>query len=191
LTRRFPDIVNGIAELPNDSVIDGFEKSHAIVLYAFDLLMLQGKDVSLWTLQDRREQLRQLVPHLPDTIRYSETFNAPLREVVGAVRKHQLEGVVAKRASSPYRSGERGGDLLKWRANRGSSSSSAATCRMATHSTQCWSRILQGRDLIYAGSVRAGIPPEFRRAPLLQFEELRVTRCPFSNLPDRSEGRWG
>jgi hypothetical protein len=36
-----------------------------------------------------------------------------------AVRKHQLEGIVAKRAGSPYRSGERSPDYMKWRANRG------------------------------------------------------------------------
>jgi bifunctional non-homologous end joining protein LigD len=37
---------------------------------------------------------------------------------MGAVRKHQLEGIVAKRAGSPYRSGERSFDWIKWRANR-------------------------------------------------------------------------
>jgi hypothetical protein len=47
------------------------------------------------------------------------------------------------------------------------------------------------RDLMYAGSVRAGIPPEFRRVLLPRFEELRIARCLFVNLPDRSEGRWG
>lgn len=35
------------------------------------------------------------------------------------VRQHGLEGIVAKRAGSPYRSGDRCGDWLKWRADRG------------------------------------------------------------------------
>jgi bifunctional non-homologous end joining protein LigD len=78
-----------------------------------DLLMLHGKDVRLSTLEDRREQLRALVPSLPDTIRYSETFNVPLSEMTQAVRKHQLEGIIAKRLGSPYRSGERSADWLK------------------------------------------------------------------------------
>jgi bifunctional non-homologous end joining protein LigD len=60
-TRRFPDVVKGIAGLPGDTVIDGevvaldengrpsfnllqgFGNAQAIVLYAFDLLMLQGQ----------------------------------------------------------------------------------------------------------------------------------------------------
>src|SRR5207253_2243142 len=42
-----------------------------------------------------------------------------------------------------------------------------------------------------AGAVRAGIPSEFRRVLLPHFDELQITRCPFVDLPDRSEGRWG
>ena len=47
------------------------------------------------------------------------------------------------------------------------------------------------RELTYAASVRAGIAPELRRALLPHFEALRTARCPFVNLPDRGEGRWG
>jgi hypothetical protein len=45
------------------------------------------------------------------------------------------------------------------------------------------------RDLIYVGHIRAGIPTEFRRVLLPHLEELRIERCPFRNLPDRTEGR--
>ena len=90
-------MTKAIADLPNDTIIDGeivaldengkpsfnllqgFGDARAIVLYAFDLLMLRGKDVRLWRLEDRREQLREIIPALPDTIRYSETFNVPTR----------------------------------------------------------------------------------------------------------------
>jgi ATP-dependent DNA ligase len=37
--------------------------------------MLQGKDMRLWPLEERREQLREIILPLLDTIRYSETFN--------------------------------------------------------------------------------------------------------------------
>jgi len=70
-------------------------------------------------LDDRREHLRDMISTLPDTIRYSETFDAPLSELMREVKKHQLEGIVAKRAGSHYQSGERSADWLKWRANRG------------------------------------------------------------------------
>jgi ATP-dependent DNA ligase len=44
---------------------------------------------------------------------------------------------------------------------------------------------------MYAVSVRAGILSEFRRVLPPHLEQLRILRCPFVNLPDRSEGRWG
>jgi hypothetical protein len=88
-TRRFPAVVKGIAELPSDTVIDGeivaldehgkpsFNllqgfggEASSIVLYAFDLLMWQGKDVRLWPLEERCGQLREVVQQRPDTIRW-------------------------------------------------------------------------------------------------------------------------
>jgi bifunctional non-homologous end joining protein LigD len=47
------------------------------------------------------------------------------------------------------------------------------------------------RELMYAASVRAGIAPELRRALLAHLEAFRHMRCPFVNLPDKGEGRWG
>lgn len=76
------------------------------MLYTFDLLMLQGKDRRMWPLNDRLEQLREIIGPLPDTIRYSETFNVPLSELMRAVRKHQLEGIVAKCARPSWRIGQ-------------------------------------------------------------------------------------
>jgi ATP-dependent DNA ligase len=54
-----------------------------------------------------------------DTIRYSETFDVPLSDLMQAVKKHRLEGIVAKRAGSHYWSGERYGNWVKWQTDRG------------------------------------------------------------------------
>jgi bifunctional non-homologous end joining protein LigD len=69
--RRFPQVVKAIAQLPNDTIIDGeivaldehgkpsfnllqgLGKADEIVLYAFDLLMLGGRDVRGWPLGGR------------------------------------------------------------------------------------------------------------------------------------------
>ena len=202
-------MVKAIAELPNDTVIDGeivaldehdkpsfnllqgFGDAQAIVLYAFDLLMLHGKDVRLSTLEDGREQLRALVPNLPDTIRYSETFNVPLAELTRAVKKHQLEGIVAKRSGSPYRSGERSADWLKWRANRGQEFVIGGYIPNRDVLDSLLVGYYEGHKLMYAASVRAGIPAQYRGVLLTHLDELRIRGCPFANLPDRGEGRWG
>ena len=63
--------------------------------------MLRGKDVRLWPLDDRREQLRKIIQTLPDTIRYSETFDVPLSELMTAVKKHQVEGISRQAGQEP------------------------------------------------------------------------------------------
>ena len=207
--RRFPGMVKAVGELPSDTVIDGeivaldengrpsfdllqgMGDAQAIIFYAFDLLMLRGKDVRTWPLDDRREQLREIIQPLPDTIRYSETFNVPLTELMRAVRKHQLEGIIAKRAGSQYRSGERSTDWVKWRANRAQEFVIGGYIPNGDVLDSILVGYYEGRDLMYTASVRAGIPPEFRRVLLPHLEALRISRCPFVNLPDSGEGRWG
>ena len=161
------------------------------MLYAFDLLMVRGRGVRPWPLEDRREQLHEIVSTLPEVVRYSETFNVRLADLERAVREHRLEGIVAKRARSPYRSGERSGDWLKWRANRGQEFVIGGYIPIGSVVDSLLVGYYTGRDLRYAGSVRAGLPSEFRRVLLPHFEQLQIVRCPFVNLPDRAEGRWG
>ncbi len=72
-------------------------------LFAFDLLVLRGKDLIQEPLEKRRELLRRkVIPRLVESIRYSETLDGSAREVVEAVSEQGLEGVVAKRRYSRY-----------------------------------------------------------------------------------------
>jgi len=49
----------------------------------------------------------------------------------------------------------------------------------------------QGRQLRFAGKVRAGLTPHLRREILTRIAPLRVERCPFANLPSTTRGHWG
>ena len=46
-------------------------------------------------------------------------------------------------------------------------------------------------DLVYAGRIRAILSTEFPACTATAFRGISITRCPFRNLPDRGEGRWG
>ena len=161
------------------------------MLYAFDLLMMRGRYVRDWPLEERRGQLSEAIKQLPDTVRYSETFRVPLTDLERAVRQHKIEGIVAKRAGSPYRSGERCGEWLKWRANRCQEFVIAGYVPNGPVADSLLVGYYEGRYLLYAGSVRAGLPIEFRRVLVPHLQQLQITACPFVNLPDRTEGRWG
>jgi len=207
--RRFPEVAKAIASLRQDTAIDGEivaldadgrpsfallqgsgTAATSVVFYVFDLLMLRGKDLRLSALEERRERLRKIVDSLPEIIRYSETFSAPAATFVQVVRENGLEGIVAKRARSTYRSG-RSGDWIKWRANRGQELVIGGYVPASNTFDSLLVGYYEGRDLKYAGRIRAGLVAESRRALLSHFAGLSIERCPFSNLPERTKGRWG
>jgi ATP-dependent DNA ligase len=47
------------------------------------------------------------------------------------------------------------------------------------------------QTLMFAARVRAGFVPATRRDVFAQIKHLKVAKCPFANLPEKSEGRWG
>jgi ATP-dependent DNA ligase len=138
-TARFSSLARALEALPDDTVIDGeivaygtdgrpsfnVLQSHRgagpeLHLYAFDLLTLRGRDLKRKPLEERREILRaEVMPLLPDSIRYSETLEATPVELIEAVREQGFEGIVAKRRDSPYKPGQRSAVWQKMRCYRG------------------------------------------------------------------------
>jgi bifunctional non-homologous end joining protein LigD len=83
------------------------------------LLVFKGQELMHEPLAKRRELLRtNVMPRLPDSIRNSETLDPSAAEVVEAVRRLGLEGVVAKRRNSRYEPGRRSGAWRKMRINQ-------------------------------------------------------------------------
>ena len=85
-------------------------------LYVFDLLAFAGYDLRKLPLLKRKEILRKILPRT-GPLRYSEHFEKNGEALYEQVVKLGLEGIMAKKADSPYRSG-RSGDWLKIRADR-------------------------------------------------------------------------
>jgi bifunctional non-homologous end joining protein LigD len=82
-----------------------------VTYFAFDLLFLNGRDVRGWPLNKRKERLRKLLPKKPALVfvDYIEAHGETLYQHAIA---NGMEGIVAKRADSPY-VGERSMDWRK------------------------------------------------------------------------------
>jgi bifunctional non-homologous end joining protein LigD len=80
---------------------------------AFDLLYLDGHALLDTELRVRRHLLKDLVGSREGSpIRFSEDVGTTGSEILKAACDHGLEGIIAKRLDSPYRSG-RGGEWVK------------------------------------------------------------------------------
>jgi DNA ligase D-like protein (predicted ligase) len=204
---RFPTVTRALEALPDETLIDGevvavdengrpsfsnlqnFDR--APVFYAFDLPMLAGEDLSRRPLEDRRKALRKLTRQLDDPIRFSETFDTSADDMIAVVREQGLEGVVAKRRDSHYEPGRRSGAWVKIRVSRRRDFVVGGYVPGGNNFDSILVGYYDGRDFMYAASVRPGFTPASWKALFKIFSKLESADCPFSNLPDKSKGRWG
>jgi ATP-dependent DNA ligase len=49
----------------------------------------------------------------------------------------------------------------------------------------------QGKELIYVARTRNDFTPSLRDSLMRKFRPLETTDCPFNNLPEARNGRWG
>ncbi|MBD9635497.1 ATP-dependent DNA ligase [Ensifer sp. ENS07] len=78
-----------------------------IIFYAFDLLYLDGQDLRMHPLSERRRLLEPIVAGRTGAIRFSEEVDADGAEFFKIACEMGLEGIIAKRRDKPYRSGRR------------------------------------------------------------------------------------
>jgi bifunctional non-homologous end joining protein LigD len=86
------------------------EGSEDLTYYAFDLLWLNGEDVTGKSLLARKEMLQRIIKDR--RFRYSEHFTQTGSDVLHNACGLALEGIISKRADAPYQSG-RTADWLK------------------------------------------------------------------------------
>jgi DNA ligase D-like protein (predicted ligase) len=207
LNRKFGYIADALEDLPDESVLDGElvamdEEGHSdfnllqnfksaeskIHFYAFDVLMHKGKLLVDRPLVERREILARILPR-NDHISLSAVGRSA-SQMLAFVKEHGLEGIIAKRADSPYEPGRRSGLWSKYRVNLGQE----FVVGGYTPGNPFDALIIgfyRGTDFVFAGRIRAGFVPATRREVFAKLKAIKAARCPFVNLPEKEPGRWG
>ena len=82
-------------------------KAQSIVAYVFDLLHLDGVDLTAMPLTERKAKLERLLKHSRQKtwLRYSEHIAGQGAEIFAQACQAGLEGIVSKQADAPYRAG--------------------------------------------------------------------------------------
>ena len=100
------EALQGRMNLANPREIDRARKRLPVSLVAFDILWLDGHDLTGLPLEQRRELL-SLVVEEDDRLRITAHVVGEGKVMYAAAEAQQLEGVVAKRIGSPYAPGRR------------------------------------------------------------------------------------
>jgi bifunctional non-homologous end joining protein LigD len=128
-------------------------KSTSIVLVAFDLLYLNGRDLRTVPLFQRKAELKKIIAGTD--VQYSESFEVDGREMFEHAYKVGLEGVVSKVRDSVYPTGRSNDWVKKTCAQR----ETLTIAGFALDGTK-WDGLFVGRrkggDLVYAGKVDHG-----------------------------------
>ena len=128
-------------------------QSTSIVLVAFDLLYLNGRDLRKLPLFQRKTELKKIIAGTD--VQFSESFEIEGREIFAHACKVGLEGVVSKVRDSAYASGRGNNWVKKTCAQR----ETLTIAGFALDGTK-WDGLYVGRrkgdDLVYAGKVDHG-----------------------------------
>jgi DNA ligase D-like protein (predicted ligase) len=207
MTLQYRSVARAVAKVPaQTALLDGeivavdadgrpsfqalhHQSAHTVVYYAFDLLYVDGRDLTRLPLDERRDALARLLDGTG--ILRSEPLPGTADQIADAVRGAGLEGVVAKRKDSRYEPGKRSAAWVKVKFNRrqefvvgGFKPSGKSLESLVVGYYERW-------KLHFAARVRAGLTPRTRVEIFDRIAGDRTERCPFANLPSRSGGHWG
>ena len=181
LNKRFPKVVDALASLGGDFVLDGelvafdpqgrpsfqllqnnLSRALPVYFYAFDLLNRDGELLVNLPIERRRELLGSMLAAPEDPLRLSPLLQAPSGQVLEAVRKLGLEGVVGKRIGSIYEPGERSGAWIKHRTNREQEFVIGGYIPGAHGFDALLVGVYENKQLIFVAKVKNGFVPRIR-----------------------------
>jgi bifunctional non-homologous end joining protein LigD len=147
-------------------------------LFVFDLLGCEGFDLRPLPLSARKAVLRRVVAPGGEWLRLSEEIAERGEDLYAAVAGMGLEGIVAKRADSPYRAGY-SADWLKVRVDR-SSDFAVIGFEPPGSGIRKLHLAVMGEDgeLVYAGTVGTGFNRETEAELRRRLEPLRRATAP-------------
>jgi bifunctional non-homologous end joining protein LigD len=215
LTERFRDVARAAATAVTtpDAVLDGEicvldeqgrsrfsllqESGGTVVLVLFDLLEVDSVAVVDQQLTERRRQLERIVG------RSNEVFVSPQFDdgaaLLAAAREQELEGVVAKKADSPYKPGRRSTDWHKLKLRQTQEVVIAGYTRGQGRRTGGFGALVMGIQdagaLRWAGNVGTGFSDIEIERLLGLLAPLRRSDSPFAEVPKmprvrRSDVTW-
>jgi DNA ligase D-like protein (predicted ligase) len=201
LNGRFPEIAEALEAQPakrfaiDGEVVafDGAATSFArlaqrghhyvpVFYYVFDVLWIDGDDVRPRPLRERKRVLRDAI-NFEDPLRFTTHRNERGEAYYAEACRKGWEGLIAKRADSPY-TNSRSRDWLKFKCEQGQELVVGGFTAPKGSRTEFGALLLgyyDGGSLRYAGKVGTGFDEDTLRSLGKQLRSLRVAKSPFTS----------
>jgi bifunctional non-homologous end joining protein LigD len=213
---RFPDVVDSVAAIKaDDAIIDGeivalnpegrssfqllqayelAEEHPPLFYYVFDLLRLNGKDLTKQPVGERKALLEKLVGKNAGIMKFSPSMEGDVKDLLKQAQRLGLEGLIGKRAGSKYEPGLRSGNWIKLKLSQEQEMVIGGYTPPAG-SRKYFGALLLGyyenKKLVFAGKVGTGFNDKLLRDLHKRFQGIAASGCPFSNLPEKRTARYG
>jgi bifunctional non-homologous end joining protein LigD len=156
-----------------------------VILYVFDLLYLDGWDLRLTAIEDRKRLLASILKPSA-TVKLSDHFQDQGKELYALAQQSGLEGIVAKRMGSPYES-KRSPNWLKIKVTQ---QQEFVICGYAEGERDRFGSLVLGiyerpdaERPVYVGNVGSGFDHESLELVWKKLEPLLTSECPFGAVP--------
>ncbi|MBZ9845164.1 MULTISPECIES: DNA ligase D [unclassified Mesorhizobium] len=167
--------------------------SPKLMFFAFDLLYLNGRDIRQQPLIERKAALHRLLQETAPTLTFVEHLDISGKDVFDHACRMGLEGVVSKRADSPYRSGVQT-SWLKVKCVKSDTfpivafveKLGAQPRRVASLYIGRW----EGERLLYAGKAQSGYTLEAARRVRERLDPLIISKSPLSEPIKKPKATW-
>lgn len=210
LGERFPAVLKMLARLRGDDfVLDGeivaLDESDVprfqllqrgaggrIAYVAFDLLRLDGKDITGLPVEERREHLARFLQKPPAGVVRSDAIDAPVKDALEAVSKAGYEGLVGKRLGSTW-TARRSKDWIKLKA-QGRQEFTIVGFTPSTRSNSEIGALLlavaEDDGFRFAGKVGTGYTNRMRNELMRDLKKLEIDGPPCKGAPRMKDARW-
>src|SRR6202158_1030819 len=159
-----------------------------VVYFAFDLLYCDGYDLREAPLLERKQLLQRLL-YTSERFRYADHQLEHGKELFALAEQNGLEGIVAKRADSPYVS-DRSPYWLKLKITKTVDAVVGGWTEARTPALPFGSLLLglyQGKKLRFIGHVGSGFDAKKLKELSSRLKELAAPACPFHAVPETNE----
>ncbi len=201
-TEKYAPVAKALSDLKLNAVLDGelvavSEKGLAdfqalqnwmntpvqLQLFVFDILWLDGSDVTHLPLIERKRLLKQLLPANNEVIKYSDHVMGKGKDFFKVALKGGLEGIMAKRCDSIYEAGSRTEDWVKIKVAKRQEVVIAGYTQPRKTRKFFGSLLLgvyDGNDLVYIGHTGSGFNAKSLEEIYKKLQPLIIPSSPFS-----------